>query len=1028
MKAVIGCLIGLVFSVGVSAESVLEGRVRLASGEAVAQAQVQMFDMTDLQRGAVAQAMTDGRGYFALPLAGLPGLVLPKRFELGANYPNPFNPSTLIPYHLAASSYVRLEVFNLLGQRIATLVEGEQPAGVHTAVWDATDGSGQAVGAGVYLYRLTVGGAHQTGRMVLVDGQAGVLAVGSASVLPGASGGSGAAGEGVPVYGLVVSGSGIAPYVVADLGIQAGMAPVELVVEAHPAGKILGDDGSLFDLSDLFNTSAEEAPDLVVVSVSVSDTTLTTGQAFTLNAKVRNQGDEPSAATTLRYYRSTDATITSDDEAVGTDAIVALNPSAISGVLISLTAPTSAGTYYYGACVESVADESESDNNCSRAVTVTVSGTSAVEADAVEAETAEAAEADSTSIQGGPDLIVASASVSDTKLTPGQAFTLNVTVQNQGDEPSVATTLRYYSSNNATITSGDEEEGTDAIGALNASATSTESIALTAPTDGRETYFYGACVESVRGESNTDNNCSQAVKITVSGQVATEEEEEETPEEETPEEERADGQVSIPDANLRAAIAGELGLPEGSSLTAKDLASLIRLHTGFDSRGTRIRRLDGLEHCTALEYLSLYNNDFSDVGPLAKLTNLTRLDLNSNQISDVGPLANLTNLTRLELNSNQISDVGPLANLTNLGILHLSDNKISDVGPLAKLTRLEFLFLHDNQISDVGPLVNLTNLTELTLLGNPLSEQSLNKQIPALQAEGVGVTYGRHHVPEPSTREDPEDVFNIELRFLGEFPPHLAEIFQEAARIWEGVVVGDIPSTPTERFRFEWTQWTPNGVRSRHWDFEHPGGTIDDLLIYVLFEDWDDIVAFASIWHINEESNLPAMGNVTLNDRFKGQFSRSSLLNLALHEIGHVIGFTGFLMEEHGLRHSYQKSNLPWESWYFTGFNAMHIFVHALGGDTSVLLDVGENKDVGIEMGDWTHWPEYYHDTMGPSGQGSLITVLTAAAFEDMGYTVNYSNALPFYPSTRRLAPKISVDVESFFCGGVKDLSDIPRE
>ena len=130
---------------------------------------------------------------------------------------------------------------------------------------------------------------------------------------------------------------------------------------------------------------------------------------------------------------------------------------------------------------------------------------------------AEAAEADGTSSQRGPDLIVASASASDTKLTPGQAFTLNVTVQNQGDEPSVATTLRYYLSNNATITSSDEEAGTDAIGALNASATSTESIALTAPTDGRETYFYGACVESVSGESDTDNNCSRAVTITVSG-------------------------------------------------------------------------------------------------------------------------------------------------------------------------------------------------------------------------------------------------------------------------------------------------------------------------------------------------------------------------------------------------------------------------------------------------------------------------------------------------------------------------------
>ena len=372
MKAVIGCLIGLVLSVCASAEPLLEGRVRLASGDAVASAQVQIFDMTDLQRGAVARTTTDGRGYFALPLAALP-----VRFELGANYPNPFNPSTRIPYQLAASSYVRLEVFNLLGQRIATLVEGERPAGFHAAVWDATDGSGQAVGAGVYLYRLTVGGDRQTGRMVLVDGQAGVAAVGGEGVWS-----AGIAQD--RSYGLVVSGSGIAPYVVADLGIQAGMAPMELVVAAHPAGKVLDDDDFSFDLSDLFNTPSAAAPDLVVSSASASDTTLTAGQAFTLQAKVRNQGDEPSAATTLRYYLSDDATITSGDEEVGTDAIGALNPSAISGVLISLTAPVSAGTYYYGACVESVSGESDTDNNCSRAVTVTVSGTSAAEEDAPE--------------------------------------------------------------------------------------------------------------------------------------------------------------------------------------------------------------------------------------------------------------------------------------------------------------------------------------------------------------------------------------------------------------------------------------------------------------------------------------------------------------------------------------------------------------------------------------------------------------------------------------------------------------------
>ena len=124
MKFTKVCFIGLVFVVSASAESLLEGRVRLDSGEPVADAQVQLFDLTNLRRGAIARTMTDGTGYFALPLAALGERVLPARFALGPNYPNPFNPSTIIPYQLAALSEVRLEVFNLLGQRIATLVNG----------------------------------------------------------------------------------------------------------------------------------------------------------------------------------------------------------------------------------------------------------------------------------------------------------------------------------------------------------------------------------------------------------------------------------------------------------------------------------------------------------------------------------------------------------------------------------------------------------------------------------------------------------------------------------------------------------------------------------------------------------------------------------------------------------------------------------------------------------------------------------------------------------------------------------------
>ena len=160
MPFVVAFFVGLLLSMPVGAEPLVEGQVRLSSGEPAAQAQVLVFDLTALERGPVAQATTDGAGHFALRLSSLGGLGRPEGFALGQNYPNPFNPSTVIPYQLATAGRVRLEVFNVLGQRVATLVDGDRSAGVHTAVWDATDESGRAVGAGVYIYRLR-GGAHR---------------------------------------------------------------------------------------------------------------------------------------------------------------------------------------------------------------------------------------------------------------------------------------------------------------------------------------------------------------------------------------------------------------------------------------------------------------------------------------------------------------------------------------------------------------------------------------------------------------------------------------------------------------------------------------------------------------------------------------------------------------------------------------------------------------------------------------------------------------------------------------------------
>ena len=115
---------------------------------------------------------------------------------------------------------------------------------------------------------------------------------------------------------------------------------------------------------------------------------------------------------------------------------------------------------------------------------------------------------------GSPDLVVNSPSVSDASLTPGESFTLRATVRNAGGAASASTTLRYYRSSDAAISTSDTEVGTDAVGALDASGTSDESIGLNAPSSAGE-YYYGACVESVSEESDTGNNCSGGVRVTV---------------------------------------------------------------------------------------------------------------------------------------------------------------------------------------------------------------------------------------------------------------------------------------------------------------------------------------------------------------------------------------------------------------------------------------------------------------------------------------------------------------------------------
>jgi len=93
---------------------------------------------------------------------------LPRKFALYENYPNPFNPSTTIKYDLAKAAKVTLKVYNMLGQEIATLVNGSQEAGRYDVNWNGKNNLGESVGSGVYVFRIEAGDRVVSKKMLLI--------------------------------------------------------------------------------------------------------------------------------------------------------------------------------------------------------------------------------------------------------------------------------------------------------------------------------------------------------------------------------------------------------------------------------------------------------------------------------------------------------------------------------------------------------------------------------------------------------------------------------------------------------------------------------------------------------------------------------------------------------------------------------------------------------------------------------------------------------------------------------------------
>ena len=484
---------------------------------------------------------------------------------------------------------------------------------------------------------------------------------------------------------------------------------------------------------------AAPTPDLVVEMLTVSESTPAAGDRLTLRATVRNQGTGRSDSTTLRYYQSADASITTADTELDSDYVSRLSASRTGPEWAYVTAPSTPGTYYYGACVEAVSDEADTTNNCSDAVAVAVGAAPT------------------------PDLVVDMPTVSESAPAAGARFRLDATVRNQGSGRADSTTLRYYQSADRSITSGDTELDSDYVSPLSASRTGPEWAYVTAPsTPG--TYYYGACVEAVAGELDTTNNCSDAVAVTIGaapGPTATP-----TP---GPTATPTPGSTGTSAEDREALVAlydatdGPRWRNNANWLSDEPLGSWYGVTTNAGGRVTRLdltnNQLSGalpaeLGRLTELKWLLLSYNELSGAMPaelgrlgklvtlritrsqlsgeipaeLGQISSLEGLYLNFNDLSGGIPaeLGRLATLREMDLSWNGLSGAVPaaLGQLSSLSKLDFSDNDLSGDIPvaLAQLSGLEELDLSDNDLDGKVPteLARLTNLEELHLSDNAL--------------------------------------------------------------------------------------------------------------------------------------------------------------------------------------------------------------------------------------------------------------------------------------------------------------------
>ena len=379
--------------------------------------------------------------------------------------------------------------------------------------------------------------------MLLIDGQAGISSAGRSREAAAVAAPADEAGrDGAPAYGLTVSAPGRVPYVDPAFRVEAGTAPLDIVLEAPGRAPSAKAASSGRILGDVDNTGGVDFFDALLVALYSQDARLvlpndgdiTLGDvnadgrvdltdAWLIAAYLNDPADpslpagigEPVGAATASLSPDPSTVTFADDgawhrftvQADGSVSVVA-NPTGTPRGL-EITTRSGRGNY----CPAEAEDDASRQDG--QAVYLAGCAAGAATVELRRASDGTVLNTYTFEVTGSPaDLVVESVSVSDSTLTPGQSFTLSAIVRNQGAGRLAATTLRYYRSADATISTGDAPVGTDAVGALGAHHISAESIRLTAPSSAG-TWHYGACVESVSGESDTGNNCSRGVRVTV---------------------------------------------------------------------------------------------------------------------------------------------------------------------------------------------------------------------------------------------------------------------------------------------------------------------------------------------------------------------------------------------------------------------------------------------------------------------------------------------------------------------------------